>query len=167
VRTTSADETQHVGETLGSLLHPGDLVLLHGSIGAGKTTFTQGVARGMGLTSRVTSPSFTLANVYTSQSGGFTLNHLDLWRIKSPAEALGIGLDEYLSVDAGCIIEWPDVADPVFPSEHLRISFNADGDRRELVFVAEGNRPAELLAELASALDPSSSPPGGSRAPGD
>jgi tRNA threonylcarbamoyladenosine biosynthesis protein TsaE len=167
VTTASADETQRVGETLGRLLRPGDLVLLQGSIGAGKTTFTQGVARGMGLTARVTSPSFTLANVYVPPDRGFTLNHLDLWRIKSPAEALGIGLEEYLSEDAACIVEWPDVADTVFPSEHLRISFTANEDRRELVFRAEGKRSIELLAAVARALEAPSSEAGGARAPGD
>src|SRR5476651_1565156 len=86
VTTTSADDTQLLGKILGGLLRPGDLVLLQGSLGSGKTTFTQGVARGMGLSARVTSPSFTLANVYTPTDHGYPLNHLDLWRIKSAEE---------------------------------------------------------------------------------
>jgi len=166
--TGSADETQRIGETLGALLLPGDLVLLHGPLGAGKTTFTQGVARGMGLLSRVTSPSFTLANVYEPNGHGFSLNHLDLWRIKSPEEALGIGLDEYLSENAGCIVEWPDVAAPVFPGEQLRIRFTANSDARELTFRAAGRRPTQLLEALRGALHAMSpnTVPAGARAPG-
>jgi tRNA threonylcarbamoyladenosine biosynthesis protein TsaE len=168
VTTGSAEETRRVGETLGRLLRPGDLVLLQGPLGAGKTTFTQGVARGMGLASRVTSPSFTLANVYEPNGHGFNLNHLDLWRIKSPEEALGIGLDEYLSEEAGCIVEWPDVADTVFPNEHLRIRFTADGAYRELAFRAVGERPNLLVDAVRRDLPTLrlSGESGGARAPG-
>lgn len=166
VTTASADETQRLGETLGRLLRPGDLILLQGSLGSGKTTFTQGVARGMGLSSRVTSPSFTLANVYPPNGHGFPLYHLDLWRIRSAEEALGIGLEEYLSEDAGCIIEWPDVAASVFPDEQLRIRFTADLDRRELFFHAGGERGVELVAALRRALNVRSIGLGDARAPG-
>jgi tRNA threonylcarbamoyladenosine biosynthesis protein TsaE len=166
VTTASADETQRVGEALGRLLLPGDLVLLQGSLGSGKTTFTQGVARGMGLTSRVTSPSFTLANVYSPNGHGFPLNHLDLWRIKSAEEALGIGLEEYLSEDASCIIEWPDVAASVFPDEHVRIRFTANLDQRELSFRVDGTRGVAVVAALRDALQIQSVESGDARAPG-
>ena len=166
VTTASAEETQLIGEALGRLLRPGDLVLLQGSLGSGKTTFTQGVGRGMGLSSRIISPSFTLANVYVPNGNGFSLNHLDLWRIKSAEEALGIGLDEYLSEDAGCIIEWPDVAAHVFPEDHLRIRFSADLDRRALSFHATGARSTAIVSALAGVLDPQSNVPGDERASG-
>ena len=167
VTTTSADETKQIGAALGRLLRPGDLVLLQGPIGAGKTTFTQGVARGLGIDGRVTSPSFTLANVYVPTGGGLPLYHLDLWRITSPLEALGIGLDEYLDGDGPCVIEWPDVAAVVLPSDYLRVRFAADGDRRELEICPIGERPAALLAGLREALAPERSLAGGARAPGD
>jgi tRNA threonylcarbamoyladenosine biosynthesis protein TsaE len=167
VTTTSADETRQVGAALGRLLQPGDLVLLQGPIGAGKTTFTQGIARGLGIDVRVTSPSFTLANVYPGAVGGFPLYHLDLWRIKSPAEALGIGLDEYLAADGPCVIEWPDVAEVVLPSDYLRVRFAAADDTRHLEISPVGERPAALLAELRRALDREPSLAGGARAPRD
>jgi tRNA threonylcarbamoyladenosine biosynthesis protein TsaE len=159
--TRSPEETQQLGAQLGRLLQPGDVVLLQGEIGAGKTCFTQGLAVGMGLTSRVTSPSFTLANVYQPGKGGFPLYHLDLWRIKSPLEALGIGLEEYLAGHAASVIEWPDVATDVLPDEHLRIRFTAEGDARRIAIDAVGSRPTEILAELRSGLAQRAHPAGG------
>lgn len=149
----TATETQRIGEALGQILEPGDLLLLQGPIGAGKTTFTQGLARGLGLTSRVTSPSFTLANVHEPERpGACPLYHLDLWRIKNPAEALGIGLDEYLSGTGACVIEWPDVAEAVLPGEFLRIRFTPRGEERQIEFCPEGLRPTALLNQLRIAV---------------
>jgi len=165
--TSTAEETRRVGASLGQLLRPGDLVLLHGSIGAGKTTFTQGVAQGVGLDARVTSPSFALANVYDAPGAAFPLYHLDLWRIKSPLEALGLGLEEYLSSDAACVVEWPDIADTVLPDEHLRIAFTAFGDRRDLAFHALGSRSTTLLQNLRDALELAAVIRGGAGATGD
>ena len=120
----------------------------------------------MGLTSRVTSPSFTLANVYTPRGNGPVLNHLDLWRIKSAEEALGIGLEEYLSEDAVCLVEWPDVAASVFPDNHLRIRLVAHLDGRNLAFCAGGARGAVLIASLRSELARQPIVAGDSLAPG-
>jgi tRNA threonylcarbamoyladenosine biosynthesis protein TsaE len=153
VTTTNAEETQRLGAMLGALLQPGDLLLLQGPLGAGKTTFTQGLARGIGLTTPVTSPSFTLANVYRPSPGAtaaFPLFHLDLWRIKSPLEALGIGLEEYLESGGPCVIEWPEIADEVLPGEVLRLRFTARDDQRTIEFGPSGARPAELTDRLAA-----------------
>jgi tRNA threonylcarbamoyladenosine biosynthesis protein TsaE len=153
VVSASADETQQYGAVTGQLLRPGDLLLLQGPIGAGKTCFTQGLARGMGLSARVTSPSFTLANVYEPIGGGFPLYHLDLWRITSPLEALGIGLEEYLAAEGVCVVEWPDVAEVVLPDEHLLIRFTVVGDERVLEFDAAGARPRALLSDLRAVFE--------------
>lgn len=152
VPSLRAEETQQVGSELGRLLRPGDLLLLQGELGAGKTTFVQGVARGMGLTRPVTSPSFTLANVYEPTGPGSPLYHLDLWRIKSPLEALGIGLDEYLAAPGPCAIEWPEVAADVLPGEYLRIRFERSGDARRIELFPVGARPSELLDQLRAHL---------------
>ena len=150
----TAEETQRVGSLLGHILRPGDLLLLQGPIGAGKTTFTQGLARGMGLNSRVTSPSFTLANVYEPvEVGACPLYHLDLWRIKNPLEALGIGLDEYLAGDGVCVIEWPDVAEDVLSDSSLRIRFTPQGDARQIELCSAGERAETILNELRAALN--------------
>jgi tRNA threonylcarbamoyladenosine biosynthesis protein TsaE len=159
VESAGAGETRGLGEVLGRLLRPGDLVLLVGRIGAGKTCFTQGVARGMGLSARVTSPSFTLANVYEAPAGGFPLFHLDLWRMGSPLEALGIGLDEYLAGAGACVVEWPDVAESVLPAQFVRIRFEIDDDRRRLeICPIGGGRAATLVEQLGCALAAPSGP---------
>ncbi len=168
ITTASAEETQALGEALGRLLQPGDLILLRGPIGAGKTTFTQGLARGLGLNARVTSPSFTLANVYEPEKGGFPLFHLDLWRIRSPLEALGIGLDEYLDGAGATVIEWPEVAEVVLPVEYLAIRFALAGDtRRRLALEPVGERPRQILARLQANWVRQPASGGGTRASGD
>lgn len=152
--STRAEDTRTLGTILGRLLRRGDLVLLEGPLGAGKTTFTQGIARGMNLSAPVTSPSFTLANVYEPDGASSSLFHLDLWRITSPLEALGIGLEEYVSADGPCVIEWPEVAAEVLPPEVLRVVIERVGDTRRLTFDAVGERPTALLNQFRAALSP-------------
>lgn len=166
VVAASAEETARLGEALGRLTRPGDLALLRGPIGAGKTTFTQGLARGMGIQARVTSPSFTLANVYDERRDS-PLYHLDLWRMRSPAEALGIGLEEYLSGEGVCVVEWPDIAEDVLPGEYVRVGFELAGDSRRIELCPIGERPRQLIQELSATLGASVEVPGGARAPGD
>jgi tRNA threonylcarbamoyladenosine biosynthesis protein TsaE len=164
LETATADETQRIGKAIGRLLEPGDLLLLQGPIGAGKTCFTQGVARGLGLAGWVTSPSFTLANVYEPSPGRFPLYHLDLWRIKSPLEALGMGLDEYLAGDGAVVIEWPDVAVDLMPSDFLRVRFRVVDDGRQLELCPVGARPRDLLDRLRESLAGPSAISGGAGA---
>jgi len=163
--TSSPIETEHVGCVLGRLVRPGDLVLLQGPLGAGKTCLARGIARGLGFTGRVTSPSFTLANIYEPTARGYPLYHLDLWRIKSAAEALGIGLEEYLNGPGPTVIEWPEVAEAVLPGDFLRIRFEPVDDCRRLEICAFGERPRALLDALREALAVDSVPggPGASR----
>lgn len=164
--SNSADETQRLGETLGQVLEAGDLVLLQGTLGAGKTTFTQGLARGMGLATPVTSPSFTLANVYEQPGADLPLFHLDLWRIKSPMEALGIGLNEYLTGEGACVVEWPDVAAEVLPADYLQVAIERVGDARAFTFSPVGARPNRLLRAFRAALSADHPDQGGRHAPG-
>jgi tRNA threonylcarbamoyladenosine biosynthesis protein TsaE len=147
----NADETARLGEIVGSAVQAGDLILLLGPIGAGKTTFTQGLARGMGISGRVTSPSFTLANVH-DERGKLPLYHLDLWRMRSPLEALGIGMDEYLAGDGVCVVEWPEVAENVLPAESLRVRFELAGDARRIELGPVGERPVKLVEWIRTAL---------------
>lgn len=165
--SNSPEQTQRLGERLGRVLEVGDLVLLQGSLGAGKTTFTQGIARGLGLSTPVTSPSFTLANVYEQPGADLPLFHLDLWRIKSPLEALGIGLDEYLSGEGACVIEWPDIAAEVLPADYLRVEIERVGDGRAFTFSPAGPRPSRLLRAFQAVLSTDDPERGGRRASGD
>jgi tRNA threonylcarbamoyladenosine biosynthesis protein TsaE len=148
LQTTSATQTRGLGACLASLLVAGDLILLQGPFGAGKTVFTQGIGAGLGVDEPVTSPSFTLVNEYRSGTR-LPLFHIDLYRVDSPAEALDIGLDEYVDGGGVTVVEWPDQVEAALPLEHLLIRFDVCGaSRRELTFAVVGQRYASLLAEF-------------------
>src|SRR5436305_2135610 len=109
----SLDQTRRIGGRLAALLAPGDVILLEGPFGAGKTTFTQGIARGLGVTDDyITSPTFTLINEYP---GRLPLYHVDLYRLDSAAQALDLGLTDYLDSPGVTVIEWPERAAALLP----------------------------------------------------
>lgn len=122
--TSSPAETEHAGTLLGERLHAGDVVLLVGDLGAGKTTFVRGVARGTGSRADVASPTFQLVRVYP---GRVQLAHIDLYRIENSSELRDLGLDE-LADSGAVVVEWGDRLDvdgaAVIEIEHL------GGDRR-------------------------------------
>jgi tRNA threonylcarbamoyladenosine biosynthesis protein TsaE len=139
-------ETRRLGARLGRLLRPGDAVLLCGDLGAGKTVFVQGIARGMGFAGSVSSKSFVLLGEY--QGRQCKLYHADLYRLEAPEQAEELALDEYCA-DGVLVAEWPERAAHVFPPDHLRIRFEVTGERsRTLVPEPNGPRSAELLARL-------------------
>ncbi len=96
---------EEIGRQLASALRPGDVVLLFGPLGAGKTTLIRVVARALGVTDSVRSPSFTIANIY---AGPVTINHLDLYRLEGIEEEDALALEEYLTPDAVALVEWPE-----------------------------------------------------------
>ena len=118
VRTRSADATQQVAAALEPLLHSGDVILLSGDLGAGKTAFVQGLAAALGVQERVTSPTFTLAASY---EGRLRLHHLDVYRLENLAEVLDLDLPELLDDRAVICIEWGEVVVPELPRDFLRI----------------------------------------------
>ncbi|HEY6876183.1 MAG TPA: tRNA (adenosine(37)-N6)-threonylcarbamoyltransferase complex ATPase subunit type 1 TsaE [Candidatus Dormibacteraeota bacterium] len=126
--TASAAETEALGERLGSELKPGDLVLLAGPLGSGKTTFVRGMARGAGSDAQVQSPTFQLVRVYP---GRVQLAHVDLYRVKVAGELADLGLDELLDQGA-MVIEWGDRLD-VHAAEVVTFE-SLGGDRRRLSF---------------------------------
>lgn len=123
VRTSSVDDTRALAVALAELLRPGDLVLLSGEMGAGKTAFTQGLGAGLGISERITSPTFTIAHTY--EGGRLRLHHLDVYRLEHLHEALDIGLAEMLDDGAVVVIEWGDAVVGVLPADYLelRITF--------------------------------------------
>jgi tRNA threonylcarbamoyladenosine biosynthesis protein TsaE len=152
--SNSVEETVALGERLGKLALPGDFVALTGDLGAGKTHFTQGFARGVGVAPDVcvSSPSYTLLNEY---SGRMPLYHFDLYRLDGDGDIRELGFDEYFYGRGVCIVEWADRLSAEFPDEHLkvviartgessrRIELFACGERYEKlvqVFVAEANK---------------------------
>lgn len=128
----TAEDTQAFGSELGRALRAGDLVILDGPLGAGKTTLTQGIARGMGVKGRVTSPTFVIAREHTSPSGGPTLVHVDAYRLLDhSSDPLGeldaLDLDTELD-HAVVVAEWGDGFMEALSEEYLLVSLNRDND---------------------------------------
>jgi tRNA threonylcarbamoyladenosine biosynthesis protein TsaE len=163
-RTTSVDETRALAAALAELLRPGDVLLLSGEMGAGKTAFTQGLAAGLGFGGRVTSPTFTIAHTY--EGGRLRIHHLDVYRLEHLHEALDAGLAEMVDEGAVVVIEWGDAVLPMLPADHLdvRITFaplaDADADdagppsddERRWELAPVGGRWAARLPSLRTAL---------------
>ena len=118
VRTRSVEATRQVAAALEPILQPGDVILLSGDLGAGKTAFVQGLAAALGVTEQVTSPTFTMAASY---AGRLRLHHLDVYRLDNLAEVLDLDLPELLEDHATICIEWGEVVVPELPRDFLRI----------------------------------------------
>ncbi len=144
--THAPAQTQALGRRLGEATQPGDLILLVGELGTGKTCLTQGIAQGLGIEAYVRSPTFVLATEYR---GRLMLYHIDLYRIDDPREALDLGMDEYVEGKGVCVIEWADKALPIFPAEHLQVELShQSAQARALRFTAHGHRHAQLLDSI-------------------
>ncbi len=135
-------ETIAFGERIGRKLKPGAVVLLRGELGAGKTTFTRGLARGTGFKGRVSSPTFALAHVYRGKR--LTVHHLDLYRVAKSGDS-EIGLDELLADPKGAVVvEWPDATGGVWPKDRLEITLSHADHGRTVVTKATGPRSRAL-----------------------
>jgi tRNA threonylcarbamoyladenosine biosynthesis protein TsaE len=142
----SLAQTQRLGTRLGKLLRGGELLLLDGDLGTGKTTLTQGIAEGLGVQEVVSSPTFTLLKEYT---GRLPLYHFDLYRLEDPREVLDLGFEEYFESSGVCVVEWAQKAEALWPTEHLRIRLKMVSDtKRGLVFTGLGAWYSELLLEF-------------------
>lgn len=152
-RTTSAAGTRAVAAALEPLLEPGDVVLLSGDLGAGKTVFTQGLAAALGVTERVTSPTFTLAQSF---EGRLRLHHLDVYRLENLGEVLDLDLPELLDDDAVVCVEWGEVVIPELPRDFLHLQIHLadpdeDGDVRvfDIELVGHSWQGRSLAVETA------------------
>jgi tRNA threonylcarbamoyladenosine biosynthesis protein TsaE len=129
-RTHSAAETEAVGERLATQLGPGDVVLVSGELGAGKTTLIRGAARALGVSEPVTSPTFTIGHTY---SGRLPVSHLDLYRLAELDQEDPALLDDYVTPEAVSFIEWPGAAEPWLDRITRRVELrHAGGDEREI-----------------------------------
>lgn len=126
--------TLRLGEGLASCLMPGLQIRLQGDLGAGKTTLTRGILRGLGYAGRVKSPTYTLVESYPLAS--LTLHHFDLYRFSDPQEWLDAGFDDYLASDTVCLIEWPDKAGPLLPPADLTLELHVTGTGRSYRLIA-------------------------------
>ncbi len=148
-QTTSAEETRTLAAALGARLQPGDVLCLVGDLGAGKTTFTQGLALGLGLPpdEPVNSPTFTL--VAEHPGGRIPLYHFDVYRLADSSALYDLAFDEYLGGDGVVVIEWADKIADVLPPNRFDIALTADGpDARRIEITGQGIWAAETLAQL-------------------
>jgi tRNA threonylcarbamoyladenosine biosynthesis protein TsaE len=164
-----AGDMKRLGGVLASLLRPGDTVLLGGDLGAGKTTFTQGLAAALGVSGPVTSPTFVLLHSYRT-SAGWDLLHADVWRLEQLQEVIDLAIPELLEEGAAAVVEWGEMAAPALAPDYLHVAIDfapggptpgdfephggangANGARR-LVFTAVGPSWLGRMAELAAAL---------------
>ncbi len=158
----SAAQTQRLAMHLGDLLHGGELILLDGKLGMGKTTFTQGLAQGLDIHEVINSPTFTLLKEYPGQiriiaeaAEGTTserrpaLYHFDLYRLDDPEEIFDLGFEDYFYGTGVCVVEWANKAEEFWPTERLRIQMKMMSDtKRGLLFLATGAHYCELLKQF-------------------
>ena len=153
ILTESADETRQVGKTIGETAAPGDVYLLTGPLGAGKTCLTQGIASGLGTPGYARSPTFVLVTRY---QGRLTIHHADLYRIDHPAEAWDLGLEDIIAAGEDVlIVEWADRAAEIFPQDALWIALDYAADGRpaacEVIPDADGSVPSRHLVSISDA----------------
>jgi tRNA threonylcarbamoyladenosine biosynthesis protein TsaE len=144
--TTDADETSRFAARLAGLLQPGDVIALEGDLGAGKTTFTKGLAKGLEIKRTVNSPTFTIIKEY---KGKLPLYHMDVYRVADAFEDLGF--DEYFEGDGVTVVEWAHLIEEQLPQERLTIFlYREEGDTRKMVLVPQGKRYEQLCKETFS-----------------
>lgn len=160
LRSASPEETRQLGALLGRLLQAGDVVLLTGELGAGKTAFTQGIGAGLGVVETINSPTFTLVKEY---AGRRALYHFDLYRIEEPDELFALGFEDYFDGDGVSVVEWAERGEPVEGDEcgtawqarwlrvHLSTPNGAHPSERLLELTATGERGLALLEDFVRA----------------
>jgi tRNA threonylcarbamoyladenosine biosynthesis protein TsaE len=154
--TKSSDDTRELAAALATLVRSGDVILLAGDLGTGKTTLTQGFARALGVEGHVTSPTFTLMHEYEGRD--LRVLHVDVYRLDRLQEVVDLGITELVDDDAVAIIEWGDVAEAVLPNDFLevRLSYDddfVDDDARTLLMRAVGIAWTARLPALRRALE--------------
>ena len=147
----SPEQTRRIGVRLGGALQAGDLICLQGDLGAGKTTFVQGIAQGWGSLDSVSSPTFILVNLYRRDDQS-QLFHMDAYRLDSTPEAEELDLDSMLA-DSALIIEWPERMAGLIPIERLWVNLEyVDDEERKMKFNASGKRYTELLEIIRDSM---------------
>jgi tRNA threonylcarbamoyladenosine biosynthesis protein TsaE len=142
----SPEQTQELGKCIGELAQPGDVFLLVGQLGAGKTCLTQGIAWGLDIQEYTLSPSFVIMR---ELYGRLPLYHIDLYRLDRIEESMELGLDDYLYGKGVCVVEWAEKALSILPTENLRININYLADtERSFQFKPSGQHYHEIVAKL-------------------
>ena len=138
--THSREETEALGARLASALPEGRVVAFTGDLGAGKTAFTRGLARGLGCMGRVTSPTFTIVNEY--EGTGLPLFHFDMYRLEGPEDLFGIGWEDYLDRGGVCAVEWSERVEEALPEDAVTVTIaRCSEDENWRVITLEGVEP--------------------------
>ena len=145
MRSASAEETRRLGERLAEELRSGDVILLEGPLGAGKSEMARGIAKGLGVRETVTSPSFTILNVY--ESGRLPLYHFDWYRLESSEELYELGMDEFLGGDGIAVVEWPGRCPDAVPEGAVRIRMTAAGENERMIECEEWDLENETACD--------------------
>ena len=154
LRARTAEETREVGEAMSASLRARDAVVLTGELGAGKTTFVQGVARGLGIEDQVSSPTFTLVKEYR---GILDIAHVDVYRLERVQDVVDLGLDELGDGEGVLLVEWGDAVEDLLPDERLRVELTTEdlvSDVRRLRVSALGPSWQERWGALEVAVAP-------------
>lgn len=139
IQTHSEQETEAAGEALAKTLPEGAVIALYGDLGAGKTAFVRGMARGLGLTDRVSSPTFTIVNEYLG--GDKPLFHFDMYRLSGPEELFGVGWDDYLTRGGVIAVEWSENVEAAFEGTELRVRLTRLGDETREIEIEMEDAP--------------------------
>ena len=141
-------QTQAIGKAVGTMARAGDVILLVGGLGSGKTCLTQGILWGLGVNEYARSPTFVLVSQYR---GRLPLYHVDLYRLDAEAEIADLELEEYLFGDGVCVVEWAEKARGIYQSQRLLVELDIlDEMTRRLTLTALGERYAELIQAVAA-----------------
>jgi tRNA threonylcarbamoyladenosine biosynthesis protein TsaE len=157
VETRSADQTRRLARAVSPLLVPGDVLVLSGDLGAGKTTFVQGLAAGLGVPERIVSPTFILMKEYLG--GRYPLMHLDVYRLGRIQEVIDLGYDDFLEPSAIVVVEWGDMVEPLLPKDHLLVELRHGDELEERTVTFTPTGPGwesrmQTMTMLASELFP-------------
>ncbi len=146
VVTDSPQKTKALAEMIGRAVSAGTLITLSGDLGAGKTTFTQGLAKGLDIDRKVTSPTFTIMKEY---KGRLPLYHIDAYRLENITQDLGF--EDYIDGDGVCVIEWANFIEYVLPEQLLNIEFTInDDDSRTLTLQGYGEKYEEVISKICT-----------------
>jgi len=144
--SNSAEDTYDLGCEIGKWLERGQLILLSGDLGTGKTIITQGICAGIGVEEDVTSPTFNLINEY---EGELSVYHMDLYRLENEEELGDLGFEDYLEDKGIIIIEWPDIVYNIIPADFLYVKIRRiSTEKREITLKAEGERSLRLIERV-------------------
>lgn len=151
--TNSKEETIKLGETVSNKLFPGSVITLNGDLGAGKTTITKGIGKGLGIEEDINSPTFNILKCYFNNK--LNLYHIDAYRLEDvPPEGKNIGLEEVIEGDGVAVIEWPEFINEMIPFHSMNIEIHSlGGDKRKLVVSSLSPRYKEIIESLGGIIN--------------